>query len=89
VKPASIVRVHLGPETATTSGTDTAVRTMVITGLAVAAFLLLLAAAVPATAARFTAPGRAVMAHQMDLALAGVGTLLLTVMLLLITGSGV
>jgi len=89
VKPASIVRVHLGPETATTSGRDTAVRTMVITGLAVAAFLFLLAAAVPATAVRFTAPGRAVMAHQMDLALAGVGTLLLTVMLLLITGSGV
>ena len=86
-KPAPPVYVQIGTPTAAVRSDDDAIRrVLIITGLAVSIVLFLLAAAVPATAARFTPPGRVVMDHQVDLVLSGLATLLLTVMLSLVTG---
>jgi hypothetical protein len=47
--------------------------------------MFLLVVTVPATAARFTPPGRALMDHQTDLVLIGVALLLLTALLFYVT----
>lgn len=73
--------------TAPTSG-DALRRLLVIAGIGFAALLFLIVLAVPATAARFTPPGRVVIDHQTDLVLAGVATLLLTALLFAVTGGG-
>jgi hypothetical protein len=86
VKAASIVRVTPIPaaETAANAGTDSR-SIFVILGLGVASLVFLAVWAIPATPARFTHAGRIVMDHQTDLVLTGIGTLLLTVMLFLLT----
>jgi len=63
-------------------------RTLVIAGIGLAVLLFLVVLAVPATGARFTAPGRVVIDHQTDLVLAGLATLLLTALLFAVTGGG-
>ena len=85
----TIAPIQTGAETAAipTSG-DGVRRSLVIAGVGLAALLFLLVVTIPATAARFTAPGRVVMDHQTDLVLAGVATLLLTALLLAVTGNG-
>jgi hypothetical protein len=65
---------------------DGAERAFVIVGLAFAALLFFLVVALPSTAARFTTTGRVLMDHQGDLVLAGIGALMLTALLLAITG---
>ena len=84
----TITRIQTGAETAaiTTSG-DGVRRGLVIAGVGLAALLFLLVVTIPATTARFTAPGRVVMDHQTDLVLAGVATLLLTALLFAVTGN--
>jgi hypothetical protein len=62
-------------------------RSFVIAGLTVAALLFLLVVALPSTQARFTAPGRVLMDHQIDVVLAGVAALLLTGILFAIAGT--
>ena len=86
VKSANVVRVADVPAAAvTTDNGDAARQALLIGGLGVGALLFLLVFAVPATAARFTAPGRSVIDHRTDLMLTGVATLLLTAMLFLVT----
>jgi hypothetical protein len=89
-KPTLVQAVLVGathsPETS--RGDPVVARVFFIASATFAGLLLLLATAVPGTPVRFTAPGRLVMAHQTDLVLAGIATLLLIGMLLLITGSG-
>jgi hypothetical protein len=72
----------------TTTARDPARRALVIAGIGLAGLLFLLVVTVPATAVRFTAPGRVVMDHQTDLVLTGVALLLLTLLLLYVTGTG-
>jgi hypothetical protein len=89
VKHANVERVGVVPTAnVATGGSDEIGRTLVIAGIGFAALLFLLVVTVPATGIRFTAPGRVVMDHQTDLVLAGVGTLLLTVLLFALTGIG-
>ncbi len=89
VKHANVERVRVVPTaTVGTEGSDGIGRALVIAGIGFAALLFLLVVTVPATGIRFTAPGRVVMDHQTDLVLAGVGTLLLTVLLFAVTGIG-
>jgi hypothetical protein len=89
VKDASVVRIAGVPTAAvTTSGSDALRRSLVIAGIGLAALLFLLVVTVPATAARFTPPGRALMDHQTDLVLIGVALLLLTALLFVVTGNG-
>lgn len=89
VKHANVERVGVVPSaTVATEGSDGIGRAVVIAGIGFAALLFLLVVTVPATGIRFTAPGRVVMDHQTDLVLAGVGTLLLTVLLFAVTGIG-
>jgi len=85
----TVRRIQTGAEAAalTTNG-DGIRRGLVIAGVGLAALLFLLVVTIPATAARFTAPGRVVMDHQTDLVLAGVATLLLTALLFAVTGTG-
>ncbi len=64
---------------------DAARRVVVIVGLGFAALLFFLALVVPATAVRFTVPGRTLMDHQTDVVLAGVATLALTAILFAVT----
>ena len=52
------------------------------------ALLFFIVLAVPATAARFTPPGRVLMDHQTDLVLIGVAILLITALLFAVTGTG-
>lgn len=89
VKHASVVRVT-GVSTAAVapSGRDDVRRPIVIAAIGLAALLFLLVLAVPATAARFTPPGRVLMDHQIDLVLVGAALLLLTALLFAITGNG-
>jgi len=90
-KPAPLADINIGSPTAavTTSASGNSLRrTLVIAGIGFAALLFLIVLAVPATAARFTLPGRVVIDHQTDLVLAGVGTLLLTGLLFAVTGGG-
>jgi hypothetical protein len=89
VKRASVVRVAGVPTTAVApSGSHDVRRPIVIAAIGLAALLFLLVLAVPATAARFTLPGRILMDHQIDLVLVGAALLLLTALLFAITGTG-
>ena len=67
------------------NGAEAVRRGLVIGGIGIAALLFLLVVAIPATAMRFSAPGRIVMDHQTDLVLSGIATLLLTALLFLVT----
>jgi hypothetical protein len=90
VKHASGVKIDGVPTAAVTtaSASDAIRRSLVIAGIGAAALLFLLVLAVPATAARFTPPGRVLMDHQTDLVLVGVAILLLTALLFAVTGNG-
>jgi hypothetical protein len=89
VKDASVVKINGVPTAAvTTNSSDGIRRSLVITGIALAALLFLLVLALPATAARFTPPGRVLMDHQTDLVLIGVAILVLTALLFAVTGNG-
>jgi hypothetical protein len=88
VKHASVVRIAGVPAAAATDPTDAIRRGLVIGGLGLAAVIFLLVVSVPATAMRFTSAGRAVMDHQTDLLLTGVGLLLATALLFAVTGTG-
>ncbi len=86
VKHANVVHVAGVPTAATTDDTGNVRRTLVISGIGLAALLFLIVVVVPASAARFTAPGRVVMDHQTDFVLAGIALLVLTVLLFAATG---
>jgi hypothetical protein len=58
---------------------------LLFAGVALAALLFFIVWAVPTTPARYTHAGRVVIDHQVDLLLAGVGTLLVTAMVFLLT----
>ena len=89
VKDASVVKINGVPTAAvTTNASDALRRSLVIAGIGIAALLFLLVLAVPATAVRFTPPGRVLMDHQTDLVLVGVAILLLTALLFAVTGNG-
>jgi hypothetical protein len=90
VKDASVVKINGVPTAAVTTAnaSDALRRSLVIAGIGIAALLFLLVLAVPATAARFTPPGRVLMDHQTDLVLVGVAILLLTALLFAVTGNG-
>ena len=89
VKGASVVKINHSPTAAVAAtASDATRRSLVIAGIAIAALLFLLVVTIPATGARFTAPGRVLMDHQLDLVLMGVAVLLLTAALLAITGTG-
>jgi hypothetical protein len=89
VKDASVVKINAVPTAAvTTNASDPIRRSLVIAGIGIAALLFLLVLAVPATAARFTPPGRVLMDHQTDLVLVGVAVLLLTALLFAVTRTG-
>jgi outer membrane biosynthesis protein TonB len=89
VKQASVVKINGVPTAAaTTNASDAIRRSLVIAGIGLAALLFLLVLAVPATAARFTPPGRVLMDHQTDLVLVGVAILLVTALLFGITANG-
>jgi hypothetical protein len=89
VKDASVVHINAVPTAATaTNASDAVRRSLVISGIGLAALLFLLVLAVPATAARFTPPGRVLMDHQTDLVLVGVAILVLTALLFAVTGTG-
>ena len=89
VKHASVVKINGVPTAAVaTNPSDAIRRSLVIAGIGLAALLFLLVLAVPASAARFTPPGRVLMDHQTDLVLIGVAVLLLTALLFAVTGNG-
>ena len=86
VKGASVVHIAGVPTAAVaTNGSDALRRSLVISGIGLAALLFLLVVTVPATAARFTPPGRVLMDHQTDLLLIGIALLLLTALLFYLT----
>jgi outer membrane biosynthesis protein TonB len=86
VKPANVVKVSGVPTAAVTpTASDAVRRSLIITGMGLAALLFLLVFAVPATGARFTPPGRVLMDHQTDLVLVGVAILVLTALLFAVT----
>jgi hypothetical protein len=86
VKSESVVKVNAIPTAAVaTNAADAARRSLIITGMGLAALLFLLVLAVPATTARFTPPGRVLMDHQTDLVLVGVAILVLTALLFAVT----
>jgi hypothetical protein len=87
VKHAAVVQVAAVPTADTTAGGDAVRRSITIAGVGLAAILFLLVLAVPATAARFTPPGRVLMDHQTDLLLVGIAVLLLTALLFAVTGN--
>jgi hypothetical protein len=90
VKHASVLKINGVPTAAVTTAnaSDAIRRSLVIAGIGVAALLFLLVLTVPATAARFTPPGRVLMDHQTDLVLVGLAILLLTALLFAVTGTG-
>ena len=89
VKHESVVKINGVPTAAvTTDASDAIRRSLVIAGIGLAALLFLLVLAVPATAARFTPPGRVLMDHQTDFVLVGVAILLLTALVFALTGNG-
>ena len=87
VKHAAVVRVAGVPATVTNVAQDNVTRAFVASGIGLAAFLFLVVVTVPATAARFTPPGRVIMDHQTDLVLGGLAVLVLTALLYVATGS--
>ena len=88
-KAPAVVKVSGVPTAAvTTTNSDAIRRTLIIAGMGIAALLFFLVFAVPATGVRFTAPGRVLMDHQMDLVLVGVAILVVTVLLFAMTGTG-
>jgi hypothetical protein len=89
VKGASVVKINDVPTAAAaTNSSDAARRSLVIAGLGLSALLFVLVLAIPATGARFTAPGRVLMDHQLDLVLVGAAVLILTALLFAVTGTG-
>jgi hypothetical protein len=89
VKGASVVKIRDVPTAAAvTNSSDPTRRPLVIAGLGLSALLFLLVLMIPATAVRFTLPGRVLMDHQLDLVLMGVAVLLLTAVLFAVTGTG-
>jgi hypothetical protein len=88
VKHASVVRIAGVPTAAVaTNQTDAVRRSLVIAGVGLAALLFFVVLALPATAARFTPPGRVLMDHQTDMVLIGVAILLLTALLFAVSGN--
>ena len=89
VKHASVVHIAGVPAaTVATDESDALRRSLVITGMGLAALLFFLVVFVPATAARFTPPGRVLMDHQTDLVLVGIAILFLTALAFSLTGNG-
>jgi hypothetical protein len=86
VKSASIVRVPAAAVTTNYPG-DAARRAAVIGGMGFSALLFFVVLTVPATRMRYTAPGRVLMDHQIDLVLTGVAVLMLTGLLFYVTGT--
>jgi hypothetical protein len=87
----TIPQINVGSPAAAVAApatSDSLRRTLVIAGIGLAALLFGIVVAVPATAARFTTPGRVVIDHQTDLVLAGLATLLMTALLFAVTGGG-
>jgi hypothetical protein len=82
-EPASKAPSDVKAESVVSRDTDR--RTFVIAGLVLASLLLLIPLALPAMGARFTSVGRAVMQHQTDFLLAGIGTLLVTAVVFFLT----
>jgi hypothetical protein len=85
-----IPRIEVGPQTGavTPPANDGVRRQLIIAALAVASLLFFLIVAVPSTAARATAAGRMVRAHDFDLLLAGLAALVLAAILLAVTEMG-
>jgi hypothetical protein len=88
VKAADVVHVAGVPAAVATNQTDDLKRAAVITGIGLAALLFLLVVLVPASAVRFTAPGRVVMDHQTDLIFAGLVLLVLAALFFTAIGDG-
>ncbi|MFL5950091.1 MAG: hypothetical protein ACJ74M_00640 [Gaiellaceae bacterium] len=89
VKSAAVIEIPPVPvASAAPSSGDGGRSALVIAGLGLAALLFLVVSVIPTTPARFTQAGRAVIDHQTELVLTGVGTLLLTAMLFLLTSGG-
>jgi hypothetical protein len=87
--PSVIVPVPVGARRAITQTDRDAVTSILfIGGVGFAAFLFLLAAALPGTPARFTPVGRVVMDHQQDLVLVGLASFVITIFVYVLTGHG-
>jgi hypothetical protein len=87
VKGASAVHVAGVPAAVATSESHSLARAAVISGFGLAALFFLVVVTLPSTAARFTPPGRVLMDHQTHVVLGGLAVLLLTVLLLAVTGA--
>jgi hypothetical protein len=90
LKHASVVRIGgvAAAATTTTNGADQLTRIIMVAGIGLAALLFTIVLTIPATAVRFTPPGRMLMDHQTDLVLVGVALLLLTALLFAVAGNG-
>jgi hypothetical protein len=88
--PSVIVPVPVGARRAIsqTSGDAAVTSILFIGGVSFAAFLFLLAAALPGTPARFTPVGRVVIDHQQDLVLVGLAAFVITIFVYVLTGHG-
>jgi hypothetical protein len=88
--PSVIAPVPVGARQAITqTGGDAAVTSILfVGGVSFAAFLFLLAAALPGTPARFTPVGRVVIDHQQDLVLVGLASFVITIFVYVLTGHG-
>ena len=85
VKGASVAVTPLPAAAATVTDTGDARNVLVIAGLVFSALLFFVVWAIPTSPARFTHAGQVVMDHQTDLVLMGIGTLLMTILLFLLT----
>lgn len=88
MKQPSVAQTAAVTATVQTSQSDAVRRAFIISGMGLAALLFLIVVSVPATAVRFTPPGRVVMDHQTDLVLTGIAVLALTALLFAVTGTG-
>jgi hypothetical protein len=88
--PSVIVPVPVGARRAIsqTNGDAAATSILFVGGVSFAAFLFLLAAALPGTPARFTPVGRVVIDHQQDLVLVGLASFVITIFVYVLTGHG-
>jgi hypothetical protein len=88
--PSVIVPVPVGARRAITQTNGDAGVTSIlfVGGVSFAAFLFLLAAALPGTPARFTPVGRVVIDHQQDLVLVGLASFVITIFVYVLTGHG-